>query len=127
MIGMIVRFECSEKTLPIFVPLLLSRHYARRGRWTTQVVDVSVYAELLWHLTVNEMAYKSTTQTSGPGRTLYLVSVARPRIHGPGSSIYILASRAWTEGKAIPDQPRNSTRYLIVHTAIYIRNSSVSR
>lgn len=49
---------------------------------------------------------------------LYLASVARPMIHGPGSSIYILASREWTAGRQIPFQPRNSTRYLTVETAI---------
>lgn len=87
MIGMIVRLECNKKTLPIFVSLLLGRHYTGRRRWTTQVVDVSVYPELLSYLAVNEITYRSTTQTSALGRTLYLASVARPRIHGPGSSI----------------------------------------
>ena len=63
--------------------------------------------------------YKSQTHTSAAGLTLYLASVARPMIHGPGSSIYILASREWTAGRQIPFQPRNSTRYFIVETAIY--------
>jgi len=39
-------------------------------------------------------------------------------IHGPGSSIYIFASLEWTAGRAIPFQPRSSTRYLTVETAI---------
>lgn len=40
-----------------------------------------------------------------------------PIIHGPGSSRKIFASRVCTAGRAIPLQPRSSTRYLMVETA----------
>ena len=59
-------------------------------------------------------------QTSGAGLMLYRASVASPMIHGPGSSMYIFASLEWTAGRAIPFQPRSSTRYLTVETAICI-------
>ena len=48
----------------------------------------------------------------------YLASVASAIIDGPGSSMYIFASREWTAVRATPFQPRSSTRYLTVMTAM---------
>jgi hypothetical protein len=91
-----------------------------------QIVDISIRKRSGIAYSGIGSTYKSQTHTSGEGLTLYLASVARPMIQGPGSSIYILASREWTAGRQIPFQPRNSTRYFIVETAIYEQRSAWS-
>ena len=94
-VGVVVRFKGSQQPLAVPVALLLDRNDTWRRRGTVEVVDVPTHRQLSVsmlgkggkHKIVDSGTYRSTMHTSGGGRTAYRASVARPIIHGPGSSM----------------------------------------
>jgi len=107
MIRVIMRFESCQKPLTIPFPLLLDgNNIGWWGRATpakynqspdgkegtperSQIIDIPYEKTLRkqYLRRVYTVTHRSQTQTSGAGLILYLASVAKPMIQGPGSSM----------------------------------------